>query len=231
VSTIHVSSNYFAALGIPVVRGRSFAEADAWPDSLNPIKKMVISLNVARALFGDRDPIGQVIDMPGRREFFRAEVVGVVGDVRTDFVGPVGRLVYQPVGDWPRLYSPTIMVKSNGPEGALTAVGVYGIVAYGVTTRTREFGIRAALGAVPANLIQVALRPAVTITIVGTLAGVAGALYLTKFIAASLYGVSRFDPWAFATAAAILAAAVLLASWLPARRAAKIDPMVALRYE
>ncbi|HKV71021.1 MAG TPA: FtsX-like permease family protein [Gemmatimonadales bacterium] len=66
---------------------------------------------------------------------------------------------------------------------------------------------------------------------VGTLAGVAGALYLTRFIAASLYGVSRFDPWAFITAALVLALAVLLASWLPARRAAKIDPMVALRYE
>jgi ABC-type antimicrobial peptide transport system permease subunit len=113
----------------------------------------------------------------------------------------------------------------------LTAVGVYGIVAYGVTTRTREFGIRTALGAVPGNLVQVALRPALVITVVGTLAGVGGALYLTKFIAASLYGVSRFDPLAFVIAALVLAVAVLLASWLPARRAAEIDPMVALRYE
>lgn len=113
----------------------------------------------------------------------------------------------------------------------LTAVGVYSLVAYGVTTRTREFGIRLAVGAAPANLIRVAVGPSVFISTVGTLAGVAGALYLTRFIAAYLYGVSRFDPWAFATAAGILAAAVLLASWLPARRAAKIDPMVALRYE
>jgi ABC-type antimicrobial peptide transport system permease subunit len=119
----------------------------------------------------------------------------------------------------------------SGLTLVLTIVGVYGIVAYGVTTRTREFGIRTALGAVPANLVGVALRPALIITVAGTLAGVAGALYLTKFIAASLYGVSRFDPLAFVTAALILAAAVLLASWLPARRAAKIDPMVALRYE
>jgi predicted permease len=282
VSTLHVSSSYFATLGIPVLRGASFDAADAWPDTLAATKKMILSLSVARAVFGDRDPIGQVVDVPGRTVSFRATVVGVVGDVRNDFIGPVDRLVYQPVGDWPRVYSPSIVVKSSGSDAALarevrdvargidgsvtvenrgalpatvaasintehlffrvigalslltlllTAVGVYGIVAYGVTTRMREFGIRTALGAVPANLIKVALRPAVTITVLGTLTGVAGALYLTKFIAASLYGVSRFDPWAFATAAGILAAAVLLASWLPARRAAKIDPMVALRYE
>jgi len=282
VNSKHVSSNYFATLGIPVVRGSSFAESDTWPDSLNPTKKIILSRNVAHSLFGERDPIGQVVDVPSRRQAFQAIVVGVVGDVRNDFVGPVDPLVYQPVGDWPRLYSPSLMIKSvisqsglergvreaaRGVDGSvtvenrgallaaiaasinaehlffrvlsalsvltlvLTAIGVYGIVAYGVTTRTREFGIRTALGAVPANLVRVALRPALIITGIGTLAGIAGALYLTKFIAASLYGVSRFDPFAFATAALILALAVLLASWLPARRAAKIDPMVALRYE
>ncbi len=281
-NTIHVSSSYFATLGIPILRGTSFAQADLWPDSLDPMKRVVLSLSVSRSLFGDRDPIGQVIDVPDGRQPFRATVVGVAGDVRNDFIGPVDRLVYQPVGDWPRLYSPSIMIKSRessatltrsvrevarGVDGSvtvesrgalpeavaasintehlffrvlgalslltmiLTAVGVYGIVAYGVTTRTREFGIRSALGAMPVNLVQVALRPALIINIVGTLGGVLGALYLTKFIAASLYGVSRFDPWAFITAALILALAVLLASWLPARRAAKIDPMVALRYE
>lgn len=281
-NTVHVSPGYFATLGIPILRGTSFAESDLWPDTLNPMKKIVLSLSVSRSLFGDRDPIGQVIDVPERRDLFRAMVVGVVGDVRNDFIGPPDRMVYQPVGDWPRLYSPSIMIKSResiaaltksvrevarGVDGSvtvesrgalpetvaasintqhlffrvlgalslltmiLTAVGVYGVVAYGVTTRTREFGIRTALGAIPANLVQAALRPAFTIILVGTIAGILGALYLTKFIAASLYGVSRLDPLAFVTAALILALAVLVASWLPARRAAKIDPMVALRYE
>ncbi|HYK10403.1 MAG TPA: FtsX-like permease family protein [Gemmatimonadales bacterium] len=113
----------------------------------------------------------------------------------------------------------------------LTAVGVYAIVAYGVSTRIREFGVRVALGAEQGNLVRTALGPAPIIIGVGVLLGVMGALYLTKFIAASLYGVSRFDPLAFVTAAIVLAAAVLLASWLPARRAAEVDPMVALRYE
>lgn len=282
VNTLHVSPSYFATLSIPVLRGASFADADAWPDSATPIKKIILSLNVARALFGAQDPIGQIVDIPGHHQALRAAVVGVVGDVRNDFVGPVAPLVYQPVGDWPRVYRPTIIVKSSGPEGiltrgvrdvargvdgsvtvesrgalpatvaasintqhlffrvlgtlslltlVLTAVGVYGIVAYGVTTRTREFGIRTALGALPGNLIRVALGPALAILIFGTATGIAGALYLTKFIAASLYGVSRFDPSAFLVAAAVLGVAVLVASWVPARRAAKIDPMVALRYE
>jgi len=282
VNTVHASSSYFATLGIPVLRGASFADADAWPDTLDPIKKIILSLTVARSLFGDRDPIGQLIEVPSRRRPFRAMVVGVVGDVRNDFVGPVDRLVYQPVGDWPNPYSPSIIVKSSASAGGLTgavreiargvdgsvtienrgalpalvaasintqhlffrvlgalslltlfltAVGVYAIVAFGVTTRTREFGIRTALGAAPVNLVQISLRPAMTITLLGTLAGVGGALYLSKFIASMLYGVSRLDPTAFVLAAALLAVAVLLASWLPARRAAKIDPMVALRYE
>lgn len=113
----------------------------------------------------------------------------------------------------------------------LTAVGVYAIVAYSVSTRTREFGVRMALGAEQKNIVRTALGSTPTIVAGGVLLGILGALYLTKFIAASLYGVSRFDPFAFATAALVLALAVFVASWLPARRAAKIDPMVALRYE
>ncbi len=113
----------------------------------------------------------------------------------------------------------------------LTGVGVYALVAYGVTTRTREFGVRMALGAETPDIVRAAVRPALGIVVGGVVGGVAGALYLTRFIAASLYGVSRFDPAAFVTAAAVLAAAVFLASYLPARRAAKVDPMVALRYE
>jgi predicted permease len=113
----------------------------------------------------------------------------------------------------------------------LTAVGVYALVAYGVTTRTREFGIRMALGAETPAIVGTAMRPAGGIALAGIVGGVVGALVLTRFIAASLYGVSRFDPAAFVTAAAVLAVAVFLASYLPARRAAKVDPMVALRYE
>ena len=113
----------------------------------------------------------------------------------------------------------------------LSAVGVYSLIAYGVTTRLREFGVRMALGADARDILRTAARPALLIAGVGTVCGIAGTIYLTRFIKSSLYGVSPLDPVAFVTAAVLLALAVLLASWIPARRAAKVDPMVALRYE
>ena len=131
--------------------------------------------------------------------------------------------------------SETLLFKLVGLLAALalllSAVGVYSLTAYGVTTRLREFGVRMALGAEPRDILHAAARPALAIIGLGVVCGVAGAMYLTRFIKASLYGVSPFDPVAFVTAAVLLAVAVLLASWIPARRAAKVDPMVALRYE
>jgi predicted permease len=113
----------------------------------------------------------------------------------------------------------------------LSAVGVYSLIAYGVTTRIREFGVRMALGAQARDILRTAARPALVIIGLGIVCGVAGAVYLTRFIKASLYGVSPLDPVAFVTAGVLLGLAVLLASWIPARRASKVDPMVALRYE
>ncbi|HMA40817.1 MAG TPA: ADOP family duplicated permease [Gemmatimonadales bacterium] len=131
--------------------------------------------------------------------------------------------------------SETLMFKLVGLLAALalllSAVGVYSLVAYGVTTRIREFGVRMALGAEARDILRTAARPALLIAGVGTVCGIAGTIYLTRFIKSSLYGVSPLDPVAFVTAAVLLALAVLLASWIPARRAAKVDPMVALRYE
>lgn len=131
--------------------------------------------------------------------------------------------------------SQTLLFKVVGLLSALalllSAVGVYSLIAYGVTTRFREFGIRMALGAGARDILRTAARPALVIIGLGIVCGVAGAMYLTRFIKASLYGVSPLDPAAFVTAAGLLGAAVLLASWIPARRAAKVDPMVALRYE
>jgi predicted permease len=131
--------------------------------------------------------------------------------------------------------SETLLFKLVGLLSAfallLSAVGVYSLIAYGVTTRLREFGIRMALGAQARDILRAAARPALAIIALGIVFGLAGTMYLTRFIKASLYGVSPLDPVAFVTAAILLGVAVLLASWIPARRAAKVDPMVALRYE
>lgn len=281
VATAEISADYFAALGIPLLQGQPLTASDAWQDSSGRAENVVISVSLARKLFGSQDPVGELLKLRGGGGQIE-RIVGVVGDVRgSDLAAPPMPAVYEPLGTGTD-YRVTILVQSPIPSATivhevqaaarvldpalpvesagtlteavaasvseqtllfklvgilstltllLTAVGVYAIVAYGVTTRTREFGLRMALGADAPRLVRTALGPALVIVTVGVLAGVAGALYLTRFIASMLYGVSRFDPTAFLLAAVLLSTAVLLASWLPARRAAKIDPMVALRYE
>jgi putative ABC transport system permease protein len=131
--------------------------------------------------------------------------------------------------------SQTLLFKLVGLLSALalllSAVGVYSLIAYGVTTRLREFGVRMALGAQGRDILRTAARPTLVIIGLGIVCGVAGTMYLTRFIKASLYGVSPLDPIAFVIAALALGIAVLLASWIPARRASRVDPMIALRYE
>ncbi|MGB7211197.1 MAG: ADOP family duplicated permease [Gemmatimonadales bacterium] len=114
---------------------------------------------------------------------------------------------------------------------ALAAIGVYSLVSYGVATRTREFGIRMALGAGAREIVRTATGGAFGIIIAGVAGGVLATVYLTRFVSALLYGVTPLDPTAIGGAAAVLAVAAFAASWLPARRATRIDPMVALRAE
>ena len=113
----------------------------------------------------------------------------------------------------------------------LTAVGLYGVIAYSVVQRTQEIGIRMALGA-PANSVLVMLmRYAAVLAGVGIAIGIAGSLALTSFMSSMLYGVHARDPLTLAVVCVGLAAVALLASYIPARRATKVDPMIALRYE
>jgi predicted permease len=113
----------------------------------------------------------------------------------------------------------------------LTAVGIYGVMAYAVTQRAHEIGIRMALGAHPREILRLVMHGGAQITSAGVALGVAGALVLTHFLANLLYGVQPKDPFTFVTVAALVSVVALLASYLPARRATKVDPMVALRYE
>jgi putative ABC transport system permease protein len=113
----------------------------------------------------------------------------------------------------------------------LAAVGIYGAMAYAVTLRTHEIGIRTALGAQRFDVLRLVLRDGAKIAVFGIASGIAGALVLTRLMASLLFEVKPTDPATFATVATLLALVTLAACYIPARRAIRVDPMVALRYD
>ncbi|HST79803.1 MAG TPA: ABC transporter permease, partial [Verrucomicrobiae bacterium] len=113
----------------------------------------------------------------------------------------------------------------------LAAAGVYGVVSYSVASRTREFGVRASLGASPGSIAKLVLREGITLAAAGLIVGLCAALALARFLRSELYGVGAYDPVTFVASIAVLLAVALAACYIPARRAMRVDPMVALRYE
>ena len=113
----------------------------------------------------------------------------------------------------------------------LTAVGVYGLLAFAVARRTNEIGTRMALGATRGDVLSLVLRQGLALMAMGLAIGVAGALLLTRSLATLLFGVRATDPWSFVGVAVLLLGVGAFASYVPARRATKVDPMIALRYE
>jgi putative ABC transport system permease protein len=113
----------------------------------------------------------------------------------------------------------------------LASVGLYGVIAYAVARRTREIGIRMALGAPRTHVVGIVLRDALVMVLTGSLVGLCAALALTRLASAFLYGMTARDPATFALALSMLFVVTVLASYIPARRASNVDPMVALREE
>jgi putative ABC transport system permease protein len=113
----------------------------------------------------------------------------------------------------------------------LSSVGLYGVLAYSVTQRSRELGVRVALGATPADLARLVVGQGLALTLVGVAIGLAGAFALTRLMESLIYGVTATDPLTFALVGVGLTAIAMLASYIPARRAAHADPVEALRAE
>ena len=130
----------------------------------------------------------------------------------------------------PRL-STALLAAFAGIALILASIGIYGLVSYSVTQRTHEIGIRMALGARPGQVLQMILRQGVVLAVVGVAIGLAGAYAATKLLASLLYGVSASDPMTFAVVPLLLIFVTLLASYVPARKAMEVDPIIALRQE
>lgn len=277
-----ISPGYFKAMGMPLLRGREFTEAD---NETAP-GVVIVSQSVARTLWPGQDPVGKRISMedePKPKDWLT--VVGVVEDVKQQGLAKGSdAAIYQPylqVASAFFLSHMTFVVKTasfpesvaggiravlrsvdkNQPisiasmEGliaattaesrfqtrlltafamvslALTIVGIYGVLAYSVAQRTREIGVRKALGAQGGDVLGMLLRKALVLTFAGISLGGAGALALTRVLEKFLFEVKPADLPTFAAVAVILALAALAACYVPARRAMRVDPMVALRYE
>ena len=274
-----ISSAYTSAMGIPLLRGRTFTDAD---NQTAPLVGLV-NATMARRFWTDGDPIGKRIlrGHPGGDGKW-ITIVGVVADTKLYGLDNPARLeVYYPYRQQPES-DMNLVVRSAVDPASLTsairaavaaidkdqpifdvhtmqqrvddsistrrltlvllgifsalalilaAIGIYGVMAYSVALRTQEIGIRMALGAQQKDVLRLVLRQGARIAFFGVAIGLAAAVALARALSSLLFSVSSSDPITFAAVSILLVAVALLACYIPARRALRVDPIIALRYE
>jgi len=157
----------------------------------------------------------------------RAEIRAFDSELPLATMTPMAEILHASIGR-PRFDA--VMLGSFSAVALLLAmIGIYGVTSYAVGQRSREIGIRAALGATPRDVLILVLRRAVVLTLLGTVAGLAGAYAMTGVLSTLLFGIEPTDLRTFAGVAVLLMAVALVASYIPARRALTIDPLQALR--
>jgi len=273
-----ISSNYFQAMGIPLLRGRAFTAADT--EDAPPV--IIINNVTAKRLFPNEDAIGKRIKFSDDKNVPWIEIIGISGDVRHNGLDEAPQMeTYEPYLQNPRTIMAVAVRSANDPASltaamrgavleidkdqpvynirtmnqvlatsiasrrlsmilfslfaaialALVTVGIYGVIAYSVTQRTHEIGIRIALGAQTRDVLKIIVGQGMMLTLIGIATGLIGAFAVMRVMSSLLFGVSASDPITFACVTLLLIAVALLACYIPARRATKVDPMIALRYE
>ena len=159
----------------------------------------------------------------------RAELAAIDKDQPIHSFKPLEATVSELVA--PQRFTTLLLAGFAALAALLAAIGLYGVISYAVTQRTREIGIRMAVGADSRAVMRMVIRQGLLLAVIGVAAGLAASFALTRLLASLLFGVSTTDPATFLVISSLLIGVSLVASFVPARRAMKVDPMVALRYE
>jgi predicted permease len=274
-----VGPDYFATMGTPLLRGRDFS----WSDRDRTTKVAIVSEGMAKHYFGNADPIGRFVSIPGFvGDSSWIQIVGEIRDVKVHELRETGAfMLYLPLFQLPEggaTFELRTAIDPASVQGAaldavkaidprlpvdsvktlkvqlndslvqerlvgslsglfavlgllLTCVGLYGLMAYTVNRRTSEIGIRMALGADRGQVARMVLRETLLLVLCGLVLGFPGAAFASRLIASQLFGIKPWDPFTFMVACLLMVAVTITASYIPARRAASVDPTQVLRTE
>jgi putative ABC transport system permease protein len=215
VDTFCVMGDYFHVMRIAIRAGRALTRMDRENQPL----VAVINETLAREYFVHQNPIGQRIRWARETGSPRwMTIVGVAADVKQYSLAE-------------RRFTLSLIGLFAGLALVLVSVGIYGVIAYGVSQRTREVGIRIAMGAGRLEVLGLFLAQGARLAAIGLAAGIVGALALTRLLSKLLFDITPTDPLTFFAVTVLLGFVALMACYIPARRAMRVDPMVALRYE